>query len=277
MAENDPRRIIQISTNNPKEINRALGQICEMVYQQEGRRGQISLRDKLVVSSKDNPLVRVLLDNPNSVWTEISSSSETGTNRSFLARGAALDSGGWIAKAATASIVAETETGFTFYYNSGLTVGAVFIPNAISILPTPTTKITRSTNQSIPDSAVTAISFDAVSWNVGDMANVVSQPTRITIQTAGKYVFGANILWADNATGRRQTIIAKNGSVATRVTTLEQAIVVTATIQAAVGMDSSAVGDFYEVYVFQSSGAPLNVLVAGNAPSPHFWAAYQGG
>ena len=107
------------------------------------------------------------------------------------------------------------------------------------------------------------------------MVNLVDTPTRLTVVTPGKYIVGANILWADSATGRRITRVSTNGS-ASGIASIEQAIIATATQQSVAGYDSAVAGDYYETIVFQSSGGPLSVLASTVSPSPHFWAVYQG-
>lgn len=274
MAQNDPRRVVRVSTNTTKDINLALQQICEMIYQQEGRRGQVSLRDKLLISTPSGPLIQGVLSTPNSVWTEIAADNADTKNKSFLARGASLSSGGWVAKAATASIFAETETGFIFYFNTDLTVDTIFVPTAIYAFPAPKAKVTRTTNQSIPSGTPTPISFDLTVFGT-ELTDLISSPTRITVVIPGKYIVGGQITWAGGAVGRRVTFIAKNGDTAKIVAITEQEINATATQQIVVNIDSAVAGDFYELYASQTSGAPLNVTT-NSINIPNMWVQYVG-
>jgi hypothetical protein len=74
------------------------------------------------------------------------------------------------------------------------------------------TKVYRSTDQSIPNSADTSISFSTETTDTNNMW-VVGSPTILTIPYAGLYVFGGHLSYAANATGRRETRLRVNASI----------------------------------------------------------------
>jgi hypothetical protein len=149
---------------------------------------------------------------------------------------------------------------------SGLQADSLFARTAY--FGTPSCRVTNSANISITDNTLTALTFDTERWDTDGMHTLTGSTGRITVATGGKYLIGAHISWADNATGRRQLALRKNGSTVTAAT--EQAIVATSTFQSIATLDLLGPGDYYEVRVFQNSGGPLNVS-ALTALSPEFW------
>jgi hypothetical protein len=135
MADNDARRVIVVQADKDGyatalSINEALRQLVEMIYQQEGRRGEITLRDDVLIDAPNRKTV-LHLSGQGSVAQ--GSLGFTGTNDSslFIAKGAwRNDSGVWIATDTTAQIIELTRDATTprIYGNSGLTVGGAFNP-----------------------------------------------------------------------------------------------------------------------------------------------------
>lgn len=119
----------------------------------------------------------------------------------------------------------------------------------------------RSTNQTITTATATAISFDTVVDDTDTMW-VIGSPTRLTINTAGRYIIFGNIEFEANGTGDRKVIIRLNGSTiiaslhidATAPTHTEDIPIET--------MWTFAVGDYIELVVTHTRGANLNVLTS---------------
>lgn len=127
----------------------------------------------------------------------------------------------------------------------------------------------RTTNQSIASGgAPTPLSFDAVRRNDGFWSAL--QPTRLTAPAAGTYEVGISLAFAANGTGVRGVALRAGGTTdgALDFRTNAGAADVTA-VTFSRPFDLVA-GSFFEVYVYQTSGGPLNVLSA-SAYSPEFW------
>uniref|UniRef100_UPI002ADE41EC hypothetical protein n=1 Tax=Bellilinea sp. TaxID=2838785 RepID=UPI002ADE41EC len=132
-------------------------------------------------------------------------------------------------------------------------------------------KAIRTTAQSIPNNAWTAISFTqaltdqrpsgiSAQWSSGT-------PTRITCQIAGSYYIYGNVLFSANTTGARMVGIRRNGTTILAVTTANPVGGGLATIlNLSVKLDL-VVGDYIELMVFQNSGGNLNITY--DSANPH--------
>lgn len=131
-------------------------------------------------------------------------------------------------------------------------------------------RVYDSSNQSIPDSAQTAINFDGEEYDTDNMHDTVTNNTRITINKTGKYVIWAGVGWAANATGIRQVNITKNGTtvLATNQTHSPNGINNFNMTQSTIA-DLTA-GDYVECIVFQNSGGALNVVGGGGGTAQAF-------
>jgi len=98
----------------------------------------------------------------------------------------------------------------------------VIVQNAIlscfELPPAPTTfqdiscKVTKSTDQTIPTGVHTPITWDTENYDTNDMHNTVTNNSRITIKTAGKYLLVGQTTWTSNSGGsRRDSKFLKNG------------------------------------------------------------------
>lgn len=134
-------------------------------------------------------------------------------------------------------------------------------------------RVYRTTSQSINDSTLTAIAFDAERFDTESNASstihsTVSNTERLTAQTAGKYQISASIIWASNATGKRELYIRLNGATSLAVVT-QPAISGQAIAQTISTLYNLDVSDYVEACGFQTSGGALNVSNVGNS-SPEF-------
>lgn len=124
----------------------------------------------------------------------------------------------------------------------------------------PTCAVKRSGGtESIANNTATRVSFDAEEYDTDSMHSTVTNNSRVTATTAGKYLITANANWASNTTGRRYLSIAKNNT-----TTLAQmnSAPVSGTGecgQAIVSAASLSAGDYVELEVYQNSGGSLDV------------------
>ncbi len=211
MAKEDPRRIPQVAGNTEgtvtvQGVNDVIRQVVEMVYQLEGRRGSIKLRDDISLEAPERYTPISLRGNQ----TPGIALSMGGANNDCLTmcRGAVKnDLGSWIATDATA-VLAEIPADGTIliYVNSGLSPGQIFNPTLVSTLsqpvtPTPTTsiplvgaKIYNSVAQTFAQGGATDsyfVTYGAAAIDTDGFFNLAS-PTKLTVPTGkgGYYLIG---------------------------------------------------------------------------------------
>ena len=116
-------------------------------------------------------------------------------------------------------------------------------------------------NISIANATTTAVALNAERWDTDTMHDLSTNNNRITIKTAGVYVFDAQIRFADNTTGDRMIDIVFGGS-----TEIARAIwhgtAGTNTVDARnlTVVYNMAVDEYVEIKVWQNSGDALNIL-----------------
>jgi hypothetical protein len=121
----------------------------------------------------------------------------------------------------------------------------------------------RQTDQTIPDSTNTAVSFTAT-FNIDNGSWFsIGQPTRFTCPSDagasdGDYYISASVRWTGNNVGIRQVFIVKNGS---ETWALEQREVGSAdAVMSCSGMVPLVGGDYLEMFVEQESGGDLDII-----------------
>ncbi len=139
----------------------------------------------------------------------------------------------------------------------------------------PGCRVIRTTNQSIPNTAITNIILDSEHYDNDNMWEGVTNPERITIQTAGIYLVIGQVHWAANAAGFRALVLQH--SVAGFISRVDTGINPTTDdcrhqISTTWQCD---LGDFFQLSVYQNSGAPLDALYHANQ-SPVFSATRIG-
>lgn len=130
----------------------------------------------------------------------------------------------------------------------------------------PGCKIRRVANQSIPDSADTAVVFDTE--DVDDDAMFTTgggAGNKITIVTPGRYSLVGQVSFAQDADGRRIVYWRKNGSEQSQGSTVPSASALFT-----IGVESSdyfdcIAGDYFEFMCFHNAGAALNVTARAHA------------
>lgn len=126
----------------------------------------------------------------------------------------------------------------------------------------------HSANQSLTNSTNTVIAFDTERWDTDTIHDNVTNNSRLTCKTAGKYQISACIAYASNATGDRETSIRLNGTTVIAYDT-RSAVNGAVTIATISTLWDMAVNDYVEVLGFQTSGGALNVTTNA-AYSPEF-------
>src|SRR3990167_4156292 len=123
--------------------------------------------------------------------------------------------------------------------------------------------VRRAANQEIANSSFAdPITFDTIYVDNENYFNLTTNPTRITIPRNGNYMMTISVGFLDNATGYRSAEIRKNGNVipdeVSRILSVGAGIGTTVHLPF-INADLTK-GDYYEVYPWQNSGAPLNAI-----------------
>ena len=120
-------------------------------------------------------------------------------------------------------------------------------------------KVTKSADQTISNNTTTVITWNQEDYDTDGMHDNVTNNSRITIKTAGKYSALAQIVWASNSTGKRIVNITKNSVVIGKMNYLASG----SSQHTISAVDDFVVNDILEVSVFQDSGGNLDFLAAG--------------
>lgn len=150
----------------------------------------------------------------------------------------------------------------------------------VYILNPPRAQVVRTGTQSIPDSVQTTIVWQASDYNYRAMWSAGVNPSRLTIPAnmGGLYRFNTTVEFdhdpdPQSGTGTRQVALMKNGAIVGRLITANAG-----TGQAArVFYEREIVaagGDYFEVAVYQNSGAAL--LINAIQTTPFFQARRVG-
>lgn len=119
-------------------------------------------------------------------------------------------------------------------------------------------RVYNSTNQSINNATLTAVAFDSEDYDTDNIHDNVTNNSRLTCKTAGKYMIFANGEYASNATGLRYIQIRLNGTVL-KVVFVALAVSGGDTRIATGCVINMAVNDYVEFIAFQTSGGALNL------------------
>jgi hypothetical protein len=127
------------------------------------------------------------------------------------------------------------------------------------LIDPPGCSVFHSTTQSIATATVVVLNANSENFDNDAMHSTVTNNSRITIQTAGRYLITAAVQWDTNANNDRQVLLRKNGVV--------QSIAANTQVRAGVGNTGftvvattiAAAGDYIEAFCRQTSGGNLNV------------------
>lgn len=124
----------------------------------------------------------------------------------------------------------------------------------------PAVRAWHSVGQGVSSQVVTFLAFDSENFDTDTMHDLVTNNSRITFTTAGKYQITGCVEWDSNATGLRELFVEKNAL--TRIAddlrnnsggTFSTRECLSTTVY------SFAAGDYVRLGVFQDSGSTLNV------------------
>lgn len=124
----------------------------------------------------------------------------------------------------------------------------------------------RSTNQSIPGTGVgEPIAFDAIDYNPVGMWTIVAPAitaTKIYAPVAGYYFVAGTVMWDTSGAGTEYAhAVVVNASTAVAFANHIRSLITTAAVPATTTCFLNA-GDFVEMYAYQDSGGPIDIVAA---------------
>jgi hypothetical protein len=130
-------------------------------------------------------------------------------------------------------------------------------------------RVYHSVDQSIPNATVTVLAFDSERYDTDDIHDTVTNNSRLTCKTAGKYLIIGQVRFYANSTGWRWVDIYLNGTTYIAAFRLDANSASDHEMVIASIYDL-AVNDYVELRVVQTSGGSLSVLAPNNGISPEF-------
>ena len=119
--------------------------------------------------------------------------------------------------------------------------------------------VTHSGAQTLSTSTVSVLAFDTETQDAGGFHSNVTNNSRLTIPVTGWYLAGANIEYAANATGYRETQIRANGSAVLWADTRLSLGAGAATRTSVSGPVILSAGSYIECIAWQNSGGNLAI------------------
>lgn len=141
----------------------------------------------------------------------------------------------------------------------------------------PAAHVSHSATQSLTNATNTTLAFNGESFDTDTMHDNTTNNSRLTINTTGRYMYGADITFASNATGSRHVWVNLN-PVGDRARASGRAADDLAHTENVVNYDNTftAGSHFITCLARQSSGGALNVLAAdGIDDFCDFWAVWR--
>ena len=128
---------------------------------------------------------------------------------------------------------------------------------------------TSGSDQTIPDSTPTALTFDAESIDTSNAHSVAIQTSRLTAPTSGFYVISGYVHWGGTTSGSRTARIRMNGTTTLTQTTVTQ-VAAEEQHQSVSTVMYLSTGDFVELVVDQDAGHGGTPVVVGTAADSNF-------
>ena len=125
----------------------------------------------------------------------------------------------------------------------------------------PACSVYASSAQSVSNVTDTQLTANSENYDNDSMHSTVSNTSRITCQTAGRFLAGATVNFGNNATGYRVVRLRVNGTTTYSGMNISAAAGGSNTIITVSRTLVLAASDYVEVQVVQSSGGALNVTL----------------
>ncbi len=138
---------------------------------------------------------------------------------------------------------------------------------AAKLAAQPAARAYHSVNQSLADSVDTVLALDSERFDTDAIHDPVTNNSRLTCRTAGKYLILAHVRFAPSGTGNRSAYIRLNGTTVLAHDRRTNTGATDATVLTLATLWDLAVNDYLELIARQTSGAALNVD-ANPAQSP---------
>lgn len=215
------------------------------------------------------------------------SDTKTAYNTDHTTGGHALS---WLASGTSAQLIVANSSGVPTYRtvtgdvtinDTGVTaIGAGKVANAMladgavgsaelangAIVPAkfgtiPAVRVYASSAQAINGQESVVVTFDQEAFDTDTMHDTTTQNSRITIKTAGVYIFSVCISWTNFGSDARQVILKKNSSVDI-ARGIDSAVTISgeaAASQAVTTIAKLAVNDYVEAIVYHESAGNLNL------------------
>ena len=134
----------------------------------------------------------------------------------------------------------------------------------------------QQTAQSIANATITVITMDSETVDTDNVHSLVTNTSRLTIVTAGRYRVVGQIAWGSNSTGYRGCRLLKSGVVATSGTRVQASSSAGNLVQV---YDEilCVVGDYIELAGEQTTGVALSTFTAAGDSSLTFLKARWAG
>lgn len=139
-------------------------------------------------------------------------------------------------------------------------------------------KVRRDTNQTALVTATpTAIIFSNLVFQSpnGTMWSSSTNPSRVTVDTAGYWLFHGEIRWVNAATGNRQSYFRKNGGTEIFGFSTQLVLATGVTVSFSTIAVNMKVGDYMELIGLHDAGANRDVAAVTLDQTPYIYAKMQ--
>lgn len=133
-------------------------------------------------------------------------------------------------------------------------------------------RVYRSAAQTLTTATVTAIAFDAESFDTNALHDNVTNNSRVLLNQVGTWSVTCNVRFASNSTGVRQVRINRNGSIHAIANLPAGGSDLTVVVSDVI--NATATTDYVGVDAYQTSGGDLDVL--GSATETFLAVVYLG-
>ena len=142
--------------------------------------------------------------------------------------------------------------------NSTKAATTEYVDDAVAAVTIPdiSCKVKKSTGQTISNNTATIATWNTETYDTDGMHDNVTNNSRITIKTAGKYHFSCYGAWTGNSTGSRIIDFLKNGT----SMAMTQYVPISKAQHTTSYVGDFAVNDYVEIEVTQDSGGDLSFL-----------------
>ena len=144
----------------------------------------------------------------------------------------------------------------------------------LPVTTTPGCHVSRSTNQTIPTGVETVLTFDNERFDTDNIHDTVTNTSRLTCRTAGKYVVTATVTFNTSSGGTQRYAFPRLNGTGSLGYFKSPTFASTAPAVSGAQIVDLVAGDYLELLAYQDSGGNLDVLSGGVGPtgqwSPEF-------